>query len=381
LSTLPIDQAVMPTILVVDDTPTNLEIIGALLGGLYKIKAAISGERALKLLADTKLPDLILLDVMMPGISGWEVCTAVKSDPRTKDIPVIFLTSKIELADETKGFELGAVDYITKPINPLTLHARVKTHLALQSALHRLKDHNQSLEKEVDSKGQQIALKDQELQNLNKLKRFFSAPVAQQILASGGDDLLKPHRREISVLFFDLRGFTSIVVEAEPEEVMRILSDYHKIVGEYVTKYQGTIEHFEGDGVVVFLNDPVPIENAALAAINMAQEVQHAFSNIQDKWRRKKLEIGLGVGIATGFATLGLIGFEGRVDYAAIGSVTNLAARLCSEAKDGEIIFDARSEANLEKNADITPSGFLQLKGFPKPIEAFLLIRGTELVM
>jgi putative two-component system response regulator len=175
----------MPTILVVDDTPTNLEIIGALLGGLYKIKAAISGERALKLLEDTKLPDLILLDVMMPGMSGWEVCTAVKSNPRTKDIPVIFLTSKIELADETKGFELGAVDYITKPINPLTLHARVKTHIALQSALHRLKDHNQSLEKEVDSKGQEIALKDQELQNLNKLKRFFSAPIAQQILHLG----------------------------------------------------------------------------------------------------------------------------------------------------------------------------------------------------
>ncbi len=370
----------MPTILVVDDTPTNLEIIGALLGGLYKIKAAISGERALKLLEDTKLPDLILLDVMMPGMSGWEVCTAVKSNPRTKDIPVIFLTSKIELADETKGFELGAVDYITKPINPLTLHARVKTHIALQIALHRLKDHNQSLEKEVDSKGQEIALKDQELLNLNKLKRFFSAPIAQQILAAGGDDLLKPHRREIAALFFDLRGFTNMVVEAEPEEVMRLLSDYHKIVGEHVTKYQGTIEHFEGDGVMVFLNDPVPIENAALDAINMAQEIQYAFSETQEKWHRKKLDIGLGVGIATGFATLGLIGFEGRVDYAAIGSVTNLAARLCSEAKDGEILFDARSEAHLAKNEVVMPAGFLQLKGYPKPVEAFLLKRGTELV-
>ena len=368
------------TILVVDDTPVNLELLGSLLGGIYRIKIANSGERALKILEDQELPDLILLDVLMPGLLGWDICINIKSNPKLKDIPVIFLTSKVEIEDEKKGFELGAVDYISKPINPVTLLARVKTHLHLKDISDFLKENKTVLELEVKNRTNEILRQEKELQNLGKLKRFFSESVANQILLPGGDDLLKPHRREIAVVFCDLRGFTHIVAEAEPEEVMRILGDYHQLVGAQVNKYQGTLEHFEGDGIMIFFNDPIIMEDFSIKAIHLAQEIQKLFVAIQEKWLSHKFEIGLGIGVARGYATLGMIGYEGRVDYAAIGTVTNLAARLSGQARDGEILMDVRSFSTLKPSSEIKNAGLVTLKGFTKPTEVYKIERASKLV-
>ena len=221
---------------------------------------------------------------------------------------------------------------------------------------------------------------EEELNNLNKLKRFFSEPVANQILRPGGEDLLKPHRREIAVLFCDLRGFTTIVAESEPEEVLELLSNYHRVVEELVTIHRGVIEHFEGDGVMVFFNDPILLENFSVIALQLAQNIQLSFIPIQEKWHRLKLEIGMGIGVARGFATMGMIGYEGRSDYAAIGSVCNLASRLCNDAKDGEILFDGKCFSSIKPSSEVVNIGFVTLKGFPKAIEVYKLERGAQLV-
>lgn len=368
------------TILIVDDTPANLDLVGGLLGDHYQLKIANSGERALKLLEEKSLPDLILLDVVMPGLSGWDVCSQLKQNPLLKDIPVIFLTAQAEVQDETRGFEVGAVDYITKPIYPATLLARVKTHLRLKEVADYLKDNNTLLEREGQKRAEELLEQKEQLHRLGLLKRFFSEAVANQIMQPGGEDLLKPHRKEVSIVFCELKGFNRIVSEAEPEEVLEILRDYHRIVDEQASKFKGTIDRFGNSNAMIIFNDPAPVEDFSVYALNMAQEVQRLFQDIQEKWKSLKLNIGVGVGVARGFATLGIIGSENRVDYAAIGPVTNLAANLCNNAKDGEIIFDLKTYDALRLSHEITKIGFVSLTGFVRPVETFKLIRGASMM-
>jgi adenylate cyclase len=202
----------------------------------------------------------------------------------------------------------------------------------------------------------------------------FAPQVADLLSSDEGQRLLAGHRREITTLFCDLRGFTGFAETAEPEEVLDVLRAYHLVVGEEVTAHGGTVEHFAGDGLMVFFNDPIPDPEHRLAAVRTALEVRERVELLAADWRRRSYDLGLGMGITTGYATLGRIGFEGRYDYAAIGSVVNLASRLCDAAAPGEILISQRLQAALEHRVATEAVDALQLKGFSKPVDAFRVI-------
>src|SRR3954469_18653749 len=334
-------------ILVVDDTPQNVKLLGDLLRSRgYEVTTAASGEQALESIA-TQPPDLVLLDIMMPGISGYDVCRKIRENPATALLPVVLATSLDPNQERVKGIEAGADDFLSKPVNQPELFARVKSLLRIKG----LQD-----------------------ERLARLKSFFSPQLAEAIAAGRGEELLKTHRREITVAFFDLRGFTHFTESAEPEEVMDLLRAYHAALGKLVFEHQGTLERFAGDAVMVFFNDPLPIDRPAEHAVRCALATMAAFQPIAQHWRKRGgHELGLGVGIAVGYATLGAIGFEGRWDYAAIGNVTNLAARLCGEAKAGQILADRKTIAVVDGVFDFEPVGQLSLKGFSHPVAGFAL--------
>src|SRR5262245_17174608 len=325
-----------PTILIVDDAPANVQLLGEVLGPHYRTKAATSGERALRIAMSDEPPDLILLDVMMPGLSGHEVCERLKANQKTARIPVIFVTAMSEVDDETHGLALGAVDYITKPISPPIVLARIQTHLTLARQARELEGAVALLERQAGELEQwnrsletRVAAGVEELERLGRLRRFFYPSVAELILSGSTEDPLKTRRREIVVVFLDLRGFTAFAETSDPEDVMRVLGDYHAAMGELVMSHGATLERFTGDGMMIFFNDPVQIEAPAQSAVAMAIEMQRRFAQVSGGWRRLGIELSMGIGIAQGYATIGAIGFEGRRDYGAIGVVTNLAARLC----------------------------------------------------
>jgi class 3 adenylate cyclase len=359
-------------ILVVDDTPANVKLlVDVLTVSGYAATAATNGEEALAQIASDP-PDLVLLDIMMPGLSGYEVCQRLRANPDTALLPIVLCTSLDPQQERIKGIEAGADDFITKPINRPELLARVKSLLRIKvlqdevkSQAAELAEWNHRLEERVEDQVNQ-------LERLSRLKGFFSPPLAEAIVA-GGEELLQPHRREICVVFIDLRGFTAFTDSAEPEEVMEMLGTYHSQMGAIVLAHDGTLERFAGDSLMVFFNDPMPVEQPAEQAVRMALEMQQAFEPLGELWNKRGFELGLGCGIAQGYATLGLIGFEGRRDYAAIGNVTNLAARLCSEAASGGVFVDRKIMAKVEALVEATQLEPLDLKGYSQPVPAFAI--------
>src|SRR5262249_18964117 len=327
-----------PRILIVDDNEMNRDILVTRLSTQnYELLQAADGEEALAAAAQ-HLPDLILLDVMMPKIDGMEVCRRLKADPKMPFMPIILVTAKAASADVVAGLDAGADEYLTKPIDQMALVARVKSVLRLKE-LHDqvsaqaadLASWNRTLEERVE---QQVT----EIERASRLQRFLSPQIANLILTAGDDRVLESHRRAITVVFCDLRGFTAFSELTEPEEVMSVLKEYHATLGGLIHKYEGTVERFAGDGIMIFFNDPLPCPDPSLRAVQMALEMREQVGELLVKWRKQGYELGFGVGIAHGYATLGRIGFEGRFDYSAIGTVVNLAARLCSDAKDGQIL-------------------------------------------
>ncbi|MEO7337637.1 MAG: response regulator [Caldimonas sp.] len=358
-------------ILVVDDTALNVKLLADLLGakGYRTVTAASGAEALIKLTAEA--PDLVLLDVMMPGMSGYEVCAAIRADPAHCMLPVVLVTALDPAKERAKGLDAGADDFLSKPVAQAELLARVRSLLrikALYDEVHRQKvelaEWNRTLE-------QRVADGVREVERLGGLKRFFSPQLAELIVAGGADDPLKSHRREITVVFLDLRGFTAFTETAEPEEVMGVLADYHAAMGRLILEHEGTVERFTGDGIMVFFNDPLPVADPSLRAARMALAMQRAVSVLSAQWRLRGFELTMGIGIAQGFATIGRIGFEGRIDYGAIGTVTNLAARLCGEAAGGDILLSQRAHATLAGALPVEPIADLTLKGFQRPVAAF----------
>jgi adenylate cyclase len=221
---------------------------------------------------------------------------------------------------------------------------------------------------------QRVANQVGEIERMSRLRRFLPPQVADLIVASGTEGQLESHRREITALFCDLRGFTGFTESADAEDVIALLGDYHAAIGEIIIKYNGTLERYAGDGVMVVFNDPVPVENPALQAVLMALEVRKAIGALTERWRRWGHDLGFGIGIAHGFATLGTIGFQGRFDYAAIGTVSNVASRLCDEAKPGQILINARVLTMVEDAVQVEPVGEFELKGIRRPLAAYNVV-------
>jgi class 3 adenylate cyclase len=353
-------------VLVVDDTPVNLKLLADLLGARgYTVTTAATGAEALEKI-DAAPPDLVLLDVMMPGMSGYDVCRKIRENPATAMLPVMMVTALDPGQERVKGIEAGADDFLTKPINQPELLARVRSLLRVKTLWDQLADLNRTLEGRV---AEQVA----QLERFGRLKRFFSPQLAEAILNGGADDPLKSHRREVTVVFLDLRGFTAFAETAEPEEVMGVLREYHAAMGELILAHEGTLERFTGDGMMIFFNDPVPVPNPQERAVRMAVAMRERVDDLMRGWRKRGYELDFGVGIAEGYATIGAIGFEGRWDYGAIGTVTNLAARLCGEAKPGQILISRKLHGRIEDLVVAESVGEITLKGFSRPVSAFNL--------
>src|SRR2546426_10419247 len=355
-------------ILVVDDTPQNVKLLADLLAVKgYAVATAPSGAQALETI-EPEHPDLVLLDVVMPEMSGYEVCRKIRGNPATAMLSVVMVTALDPEHERVKGIEAGADDFLTKPINQPELLARVKSLLRIKPLHDELAEWNRTLERRVE---EQVA----QLERLARLKRFFSPQLVEMIVTGGAEDPLKSHRREVTVVFLDLRGFTSFAETSEPEEVMGVLREDHAEMGGLILEHEGTLERFTGDGMMIFFNDPVPVSDAPARAVRMAVAMRQRVDELLVRWKKRGYDLDFGVGISQGYATIGAIGFEGRLDYGAIGTVTNLAARLCGEAKPGQILISQRVYGAVEDSVDVEELGGLTLRGFSKPVPAFNVLR------
>ena len=334
-------------ILIADDNPDNLDIFRTRLAAHgYEVLTATDGQEALAVALEMR-PDLILLDVMMPKIDGTDVCRRLKADSSLSFMPIVMITAKTATEDIITALEAGADEYLTKPVDHGALVARVKSMLRIKSLTDtveaqkaKLSEWNATLERRVNEQLLQ-------LENLSQLKRFFSPQLAEAILSGNTADPLATHRREVVVVFLDLRGFTAFAETSEPEEVMGVLREYHAEMGKLILEHEGTLERFTGDGMMIFFNDPVVVPNPAERAIRMAMAMREQVSELSKGWRKRGHDLSLGIGIAKGYATIGAIGFEGRLDYGAVGTVTNMAARLCGEANGGQILTNRKTSDRL----------------------------------
>ena len=355
------------SLLVVDDNENNREMLSRRLAreGYKQVTVAADGRQALELLA-TQPFDLVLLDIMMPEVNGYQVLETLKADPARRDIPVIMISALDEMESVIRCIELGAEDYLPKPFDATLLRARVGASLEKKALRDEVHNWNKKLEERVQ---EQVA----QLDRLGRLKGFFSPQLAESIVNGGGEDLLKTHRREVVVVFLDLRGFTAFTDRSEPEEVMGVLGEYHRVMGNLVVAHEGTLERFAGDGLMIFFNDPIKLENPTVNAVKMSLEMQEKFAPLRTTWKKRGYDLDLGIGIAQGYATLGAIGFEGRWDYACIGSVTNLAARLCGEAKGGQILTNQKTLSRVEDDVKADLLGEVSMKGITHPVPVFNL--------
>jgi class 3 adenylate cyclase/CheY-like chemotaxis protein len=354
-----------PRLLVVDDNEDNRYtlLLHLEIDGYRDVAVANDGESALELLRVRDF-DLVLLDVMMPKLDGYEVLARLKAEGRLHKIPVIMISALNEIDSVVRCIEIGAVDYLPKPFNPVLLRARVTASLEKKRLLDEIATWNKTLEQRVSD---QVA----EIERVSRLKRFLSPQVAELLVSSGKDNILKSHRRDITVVFCDLRGFTAMTETAEPEEVMGVLAEYHACLGTLIHKHEGTLDKFAGDGLMVVFNDPLPCDQPAVSAVRMAIEMREGVEILAGEWRKYGHRLGFGIGIAHGYATIGRIGFEGRHDYSAIGTVVNLASRLCGEAQAGQILVDSKVFMAIKEEVEAQPVGELSLKGFHRPVAAY----------
>jgi adenylate cyclase len=358
------------TILVVDDIPENVRLLEAVLEPRgYEVVSAGDGGAALELVESAQ-PDLVLLDIMMPVLDGYAVCRRLREREETAMLPVIMLTAS-EGPERTKGIEAGADDFITKPFDQQELLARVRSLLRIKRYHDEITELNRTLEARVETQVE-------ELERHRRLQRFLSPQLADAIVSSGDESILSSHRRQVAMLFADLRGWTSFADSVEPEELMRVLGEFHDTIGGLVRRFGATVGFLQGDGVQLFFNDPIEIPDAELQAVKLGCALREEMTQLTPRWRKRGHDLDFGAGIALGYATCGEVGFEGRYDYAAIGAVTNLASRLADEATGGQILIAQRLYAEVESHVDVEPVGELTLKGFQRPVAVFNVLAVRE---
>jgi adenylate cyclase len=366
-----------PRILVVDDVPENVRLLEAVLAARgYNVVSATDGRTALELVESAN-PDLVLLDVVMPEMDGYAVCRRLREREQTAVLPVIMLTSSVG-PEKTQAIEAGADDFIPKPFNHHELLTRVRSllrikryHDTIKVQAAELLELNRTLEERVQTQVD-------ELERLRQLRRFLSPQLADAIVYSGDESILDSHRRQVAMFFADLRGWTGFVDAVEPEELMRVLGEFHGTIGGLVRRFDATVGFLEGDGVQLFFNDPIEIPDAPLRAVRLGCALRDEMAELTPRWQKRGYDLGFGAGIALGYATCGEIGFEGRSDYAAIGAVTNLASRLADEATAGQILIAQRLYAEVEDAVEVEPVGEFTLRGFQRPVAAFNVVAVRE---
>jgi adenylate cyclase len=347
----------------------------------YEVVTAVDGEDALNRVREVE-PDLVLLDVMMPKLDGISVVKELKQDSTLRFTPIILVTAKADTRDIVTGLEAGGDDYLTKPFEHAALIARVRSllrikelHDTVQSQATQLKEQTEQLSSWNRLLEERVAEQLAQIERIGRLQRFLAPQVAQMIASSDpSDSLLASHRREVTVLFCDLRGFTAFTDASEPEEVMGVLREYHENLGELIFRYEGTLERFLGDGIMIVFNDPIPCDDHTERAVRLALDMRERVDELAKQWARRGHVLGFGIGIASGYATLGQVGFEHRREYTAIGRVINLASRLCDEAKAGQIVISQRAFSAVEQSVGASHIGQLNLKGFNRPIDAYEVV-------
>jgi adenylate cyclase len=363
-----------PSTLVVDDDPVNRGLLTHVLTqeGHAVIEVA-DGPAALEVL-DHKPVDIVLLDIRMPGLDGYEVCRRIRANPATQTLPVVMITAE-GAEEKLSALDAGADDFVLKPFDRSELLARVRSLLRIKryhdtiqaqafelaAQASELAQWNATLERRVE---EQVA----QLEALGRLRRFLSPQVADVVVTSGDGTLLEAHRRQIAVIFCDLRGFTAFSETAEPEELIGVLRDFHEAVGAVLRAFEATVGYFAGDSIMAYFNDPLPCPDPEARAARTAAAIRTAMEDPIARWSKFGHDLGLGIGIAAGYATLGMVGFEGRFEYTALGTVVNVAARLCAEAKAGQILISPRVYAAAEEVLEVEPVGELMLKGISKPM-------------
>ena len=347
----PIELAGKHTVLVVDDTPENLALLAGILKAQYQVRVARSGEKALELMQADPLPDIVLLDIMMPDMDGYEVLRRLRGQPRTQDVPVIFVTAMTDAANEQAGLELGAVDYLTKPVSPAVVLARVHNHIALNERTATLRELSA------------------------KLSRYLAPQVYQMIFKGMQDTLIHARRKKLTIFFSDLKDFTATTEDLEPEDLTYLLNNYFEEMSRIAIDHGATVDKFIGDAMLMFFGDPdtLGIKEDALRCVQMAIAMQRRMEDLQAMWRDKGYQhpLRMRVGINTGFCNVGNFGSVQRMDYTVIGSEVNLAARLEQAGDPDGILLSAETYALVQDEITAEERPPIDLKGINGSVRTF----------